>query len=106
MTEKTTNIESTRALIYLYVSVLSFSLNVSFVSHEKKTYLTRNTKQRLCDSKKAIDPNIDKRMPGEVTIDEFRAALGHGEIAFNSYQHQQVKKRKHGHLGPILPVGR
>lgn len=27
---------------------------------------------------------------GEVTIDEFREALGHGEIAFRNYQHQQV----------------
>ncbi|CAN0066456.1 unnamed protein product, partial [Hapterophycus canaliculatus] len=25
-----------------------------------------------------------------VTIDEFRAALGHGEIAFHNYQHQQA----------------
>lgn len=30
------------------------------------------------------------RTPGEVTIDEFRAALGHREIAFRNYQHQQV----------------
>lgn len=34
---------------------------------------------------------LNRRNPGEVTIDEFRAALGHGEIAFHNYQHQQVK---------------
>lgn len=35
--------------------------------------------------------------PGQVNFDEFRAALGHGEIAFRNYQHQQVqllKKKK------------
>lgn len=33
---------------------------------------------------------IRVHVSGEVTFDEFRAALGQGDIAFRNYQHQQV----------------
>ena len=43
--------------------------------------------------------NLNKNTPGEVTLDEFESALGHGKIAFRNYQHQQVRP-----VSELVPV--